>query len=338
MSNSFYKSILRPLLFCVDPEKVHHLAMSVLSGVAPLMRPFRPIHHQRLERNVFGIDFPNPVGLAAGFDKNAAAPLAWEALGFGFAELGTITARAQPGNPKPRIFRLPEQQALINRLGFNNLGADAIATRLRLMEERGKWPGIPIGINIGKSKVASLDEATADYILSFDRLHPFGDYFVLNVSSPNTPGLRMLQGRGALDELLDNIQRRNTRKKPVLVKIAPDLDWQPIEEILELAKEHQLAGIIATNTTIDHSSVPEHRRQQGGLSGAPLRARSTEIVKFIAERSPLPIIAAGGIMSVDDALEKFDVGASLIQLYTGFIYEGPVLIRQICDALLARGV
>ncbi len=336
MSFSPYKNLLRPLLFALDPETVHHLAMGLLSAGAPLLRMMAPAPNGRLDRTVFGLNFPNPVGLAAGFDKNAAAMLAWEGLGFGFAEMGTITARAQPGNPKPRIFRVPELEGIINRLGFNNDGADMIASKLRRMMDSSRWPRIPIGINIGKSKVAALDEATSDYLLSFERLYHFGDYFVLNVSSPNTPGLRMLQNRASLDELLGTVQRRNVAGKPLLVKIAPDLEWDAIEEIVSLAEEHRLAGIIATNTTTDHSSVPAHRRQQGGLSGGPLRYRSTEIVQFIAERTELPVIAVGGITSVDAALEKFDAGASLIQLYTGFIYEGPGLIRDICNALLMR--
>ncbi len=336
MSFSFYKRILRPLLFAANPETVHHFSMGWLTAGAPLLRPFAPQPDPRLERAVFGVPFPNTVGLGAGFDKNAVALLAWEGLGFGFAEAGTITARAQPGNPKPRIFRVPEQQAVINRLGFNNEGADVIANRLRSLRAAGKWPHIPIGINLGKSKVTPLEEAANDYLLSFERLQHFGDYFVLNVSSPNTPGLRTLQNRDVLGDLLGTIQRRNDDRHPLLVKIAPDLSWDAIEEILALAQEHALAGIIATNTTIDHSSIPAHRRQQGGLSGGPLRARATEIVRFIAGRSPLPIIAAGGIVSVDAALEKLDAGASLLQLYTGFIYEGPALVRGICAALKAR--
>jgi dihydroorotate dehydrogenase len=336
MSFSFYKQALRPALFALDAEKVHHMAMGALAAGAPLLYSFHAKHDVRLTRTVFGVRFPAPVGLAAGFDKNAVALPAWPALGFGFVEVGTITARAQEGNPRPRIFRVPEIQAIINRLGFNNEGADAIAVRLRLLEKSGRWPRIPVGINIGKSKATPLDEATSDYLLSFERLHHFGDYFVLNISSPNTPGLRSLQDRAALDELLGTVQRRNSARRPLLVKIAPDLQWTAIEEIIGLAHEHELAGIIATNTTIDHSYVPAPREQRGGLSGWPLRERATEIVRFIAERTHLPIIAVGGIMSVDDALEKFDAGAALIQLYTGFIYEGPQLVREICHALLAR--
>jgi dihydroorotate dehydrogenase len=332
-----YKEVLRPLLFLGDPEGVHHLAMDSLALFGPLLQRFGPKSDPRLERTVFGLRFPNPVGLAAGFDKNGVALPAWQALGFGFAEIGTITARAQPGNPKPRIFRIPESRALINRLGFNNDGCDAVASRLQRLKDSTHWPAIPVGINLGKSKVTPLAEATADYLLSFERLQHFGDYFVLNVSSPNTPGLRNLQDGPALDELLGHIQRRNTSGKPVVVKIAPDLQWDAIEEILGLIEEHKISGIIATNTTIDHSGVPEKHRTQGGLSGAPLRDRSTEIVRFITQRSKVPVIAVGGIMNADDALQKFDAGAALVQLYTGYIYEGPGLIGKICRALLQRG-
>lgn len=331
-----YRSLLLPLLFRMDAERVHDLAMGTLARFGSLVQKLAPAPDARLERTVFGIRFPNPVGLAAGFDKNAVALRAWEGLGFGFAEVGTITARAQPGNAKPRIFRLPEQRALINRLGFNNEGADAVASRLRRQTESGGWPRIPVGINIGKSRQVELEAATADYVLSLERLLPFGDYFVLNVSSPNTPGLRTLQDRPALDHLLESIQRRNTGRKPLLVKLAPDLSNEALEDAVALAAQHKLAGIVATNTTVDHTSVPEARRQKGGLSGAPLRQRATEVVRFLAKHSKLPIIAVGGIDSVDAALEKFDAGASLIQLYTGFIYEGPALIRDINKALLAR--
>ena len=332
----YYRHLLRPLLFSLDPETVHHLAIGILAAGGPLLRLAAPRPDPRLSRTVFGVRFPNPVGLAAGFDKNAVALRGWEALGFGFAEVGTITARAQPGNPRPRIFRVPELGGLINRLGFNNEGADAVAARLRRLHPGSGWPRIPIGINIGKSRVTALEEATADYLLSFERLHHFADYVVLNVSSPNTPGLRALQDREALSHLVGTIQRRNASQKPLLVKIAPDLSWEAIEEILQLAQEHRLAGLVATNTTTDHTGVPRRREQTGGLSGRPLRERSTEIVRFIAKATTLPIIAAGGIDSADAALEKLDAGAALVQLYTGFIYEGPGLIRRICRALLAR--
>lgn len=334
---NLYKEVVRPFLFLGDPEAVHHLAMDSLAVFGPLLQRFAPKPDPRLERTVFGLRFPNPVGLAAGFDKNGVALPAWQGLGFGFAEIGTITARAQPGNPKPRIFRIPESRALINRLGFNNDGCDLVASRLQRLRDSSNWPKIPVGINLGKSKVTPLAEATADYLLSFERLQHFGDYFVLNVSSPNTPGLRNLQDRAALDELLGHVQRRNSSGKPVLVKIAPDLTWDAIEEILTLVEEHKIAGLIATNTTIDHSSVAESKRTQGGLSGAPLQARSTEILRFITKHSKVPVIAVGGIMNADAALEKFDAGAALVQLYTGYIYEGPGLIGNICRALLQRG-
>ncbi|MCE9611408.1 MAG: quinone-dependent dihydroorotate dehydrogenase [Chthoniobacter sp.] len=330
----FYKELIRPLLFLADPEAVHHFAMGMLKVAGPMLAKFPPVHDPRLARTVFGVTFPNPVGLAAGFDKNAVALPAWEALGFGFAEVGTITARAQPGNPKPRIFRVPECAGIINRLGFNNDGCDAVAARLQRLRDSGGWPRIPVGINLGKSKVTPLQEATGDYLLSFERLKGLGDYFVLNVSSPNTPGLRQLQDRAALHELLATIQGRNTGGRPLLLKIAPDLEWVAIGEILELVEEHKLAGIIATNTTIDHAGIPARREQQGGLSGRPLRERSTAIVRFIAERTKVPVIAVGGIFDGPSAQEKFDAGAALVQLYTGFIYEGPGIVKKICRELV----
>ena len=334
---NLYKELVRPFLFLTDPEGVHHFAMDALTALGPMLQKFAPAPDPRLARTVFGLHFPNPVGLAAGFDKNGVALSAWQGLGFGFAEIGTVTARAQPGNPRPRIFRVPEERALINRMGFNNDGCDAVAARLQRLRDANHWPAIPVGINLGKSKVTPIEEATADYLLSFERLQQFGDYFVLNVSSPNTPGLRSLQNREALDELFGHIQRRNTAGKPLLVKIAPDLEWPAIEEILAITEEHKLAGIIATNTTIDHSRIAEGQRQQGGLSGAPLRERATEVVRFITKHSKVPVIAVGGIMNADAALEKFDAGAALVQLYTGYIYEGPGLIGQINRALLQRG-
>jgi dihydroorotate dehydrogenase len=335
MEFSFYKQVLRPALFALDAEAAHHFAMDC----SPRADRCCAGLHRGTMRGSGGLSLEfasQPVGLAAGFDKNAVALRAWPSLGFGFAEVGTITARAQPGNPKPRIFRVPECYGIINRLGFNNDGADAVSVRMRLLEESGGWPDIPIGINLGKSRVTPLSEATSDYLLSFERLHHFGDYFVLNISSPNTPGLRALQDPAALDELLGTIQRRNIGRRPLLVKIAPDLQWEAIEQIVALAQEHELSGIVATNTTLDHSYVPRHREQQGGLSGLPLRERSTEIVRFISKRTTLPIIAVGGIFSADDALEKFDAGAALVQVYTGFIYEGPQLLRDIFHALLHR--
>jgi len=334
---SLYTNLLRPALFRVDPERIHHIAMAGLGVLSAV--PWHPRPDPRLAREVFGVRFPNPIGLAAGFDKNAIVLPAWEKLGFGFVEAGTITAAGQPGNPRPRVFRLPAQEALINRMGFNNDGAEAVAARLARLKASGRWPRVPIGLNIGKTKVTPIEEAAADYLFSFEKLFPFADYFVLNVSSPNTPGLRTLQGADALAGLLGAIQARNRELsaaaplRPVLLKIAPDLEFAQIEEILGLVQQHGLAGIVATNTTLDHSSVPEAQRQQGGLSGVPLRARSTEIVRFIASRAAVPIIATGGIHDAASAMEKFDAGAALVQLYTGFIYEGPALIRRIAAAL-----
>ncbi|HEX4085514.1 MAG TPA: quinone-dependent dihydroorotate dehydrogenase [Chthoniobacteraceae bacterium] len=340
MSGGLYQKLIRPALFKIDPERIHHIAMAGLRGLAAA--PWHPRVEPGPPREVFGVRFPNPIGLAAGFDKNALVLPAWEKLGFGFIEAGTITAKGQPGNPKPRIFRLPKQQGLINRMGFNNDGAEAVAERLAQLRVSGRWPSVPLGINIGKTKVTPLEEAPADYLFSFEKLFPYADYFVLNVSSPNTPGLRTLQGAEALDQLLCAVQKRNrelspaARLRPVLLKIAPDLEFSQIEEIIGLVEQHGIAGMVATNTTLDHGSVPEALRQQGGLSGAPLRQRSTEIVRFICGRTSRPVIGVGGISDVDSAMEKFDAGAALVQLYTGFIYEGPGLIRAIAAATRKR--
>ena len=330
-----YLHLIRPILFRFDAERVHHFAMSFLHGLGPAMQTLRRecAPDPRLARTVFGLKFPNPVGLAAGFDKNALVLPAWEGLGFGFAEIGTVTAKPQPGNPLPRLFRVPEQHGIINRMGFNNDGAEVVARRLEKLRATSQWPHLPVGVNLGKSKVTPLEEAAEDYRASFRRLRALGDYFVLNVSSPNTPGLRKLQDRAALETLFRAVQAENTERRPLLVKIAPDLTWDAIEDVLALVEAHALAGIIATNTTIDHSSVPESRRQTGGLSGVPVRARSTEVVSFLAQRSKVPIIGVGGIFSVDDAREKFDAGAALVQLYTGFIYRGPGLVGEICRGL-----
>jgi dihydroorotate dehydrogenase len=333
---SFYSRCLRPLLFLIDPETVHHLAIDSLEVFGPHWRSLASPLDSRLARTVFGVRFPSPVGLAAGFDKNAVALPAWEAMGFGFAEIGTVTALAQPGNPQPRLFRVPELRAVINRLGFNNQGSEVVAARLRALKARGGWPRIPVGVNLGKSKVTPLEEANEDYVASFRRLREFGDYFVLNVSSPNTPGLRKLQDKESLEGLLAAVQAENREKRPLLLKIAPDLEWSAVEEIIALVEAHGLSGIIATNTTVDHSQVPEGRRQQGGLSGGPLRARALEMLRFVCARTSLPVIGVGGIESADDALERLDAGAALVQIYTGLIYEGPALIRRIHRALLAR--
>ncbi len=330
-----YRRLVRPILFRFDAERVHHLAMAFLHGLGPVVQSAArgAAPDPRLAREVFGLKFLNPVGLAAGFDKNALVLPAWEGLGFGFAEVGTITAKAQPGNPKPRLFRVPEISGVINRMGFNNDGADAVAARLARLRGTPQWPRFPVGINLGKSKVTPIEEATGDYLDSFSKLRDLGDYFVLNVSSPNTPGLRTLQDRPALDQLFSAVQAANASRKPMLVKIAPDLTWEAIDDVLALVESHRLDGIIATNTTIDHSAVPEHRRQTGGLSGAPVRARSTEIIRHITSRTKVPVIGVGGIFSADDAREKFDAGAALIQLYTGYIYRGPALVAEILRTL-----
>jgi len=280
------------------------------------------------------LTFPNPIGLAAGLDKNGVALPAWAALGFGFIEIGTVTATAQPGNPRPRIFRLPEQQALINRLGFNNDGADAIAKRLRKLRDSGRWPSVPVGINIGKSRTTPLERATDDYLYSFRLLRDFADYITLNVSSPNTPGLRELQEPAALSRLLHAIHSQpGPATKPVLVKISPDLSPAELEAVLATCEENGVAGIIATNTTLDHSSIPRGLDKEGGLSGAPLRQKSTALLRSIAANSKLPVIASGGICDAESAREKFEAGAQLVQLYTGFVYRGPRLIREIMEAM-----
>jgi dihydroorotate dehydrogenase len=333
-----YERLVKPILFAMDPEQVHEMAIGVLETLSQLrwlldMVP-RP-RDQRLNREVFGVRFPNPIGLAAGFDKNARALPAWEALGFGFIEIGTITAQGQAGNPRPRIFRVPEQNALINRLGFNNEGVEKIALRLEQFRRSSAWPKIPVGINIGKSKIVPLEEAATDYVRSFQRLQRLGDYFVLNVSSPNTPDLRKLQEKTAIGELFKAIQQQN-QGKPLLVKIAPDLTLEQVDHILALATKYQLAGVVATNTTIDQQTIPDNKRQSGGLSGRPLRPRSLEVLRHIKKHSPLPVISVGGIMSEDDAKERFDAGAELVQIYTGFVYRGPRLVREIAASVARR--
>jgi dihydroorotate dehydrogenase len=326
------------LLFSLDPETAHHLAINSLrlaSSFSPALGLLRSFQPPAKPVQLFGLTFPNPVGLAAGFDKNGVAVPAWAALGFGFVEIGTVTARPQPGNPRPRIFRYPEHQALINRLGFNNDGADVVADRLRRLRESNRWPQIPVGINLGKSKVTPLEGAPDDYLYSFRKLAPLADYIAINVSSPNTPGLRSLQEHEALSELLATIREENRHaRKPVLLKIAPDLSPSDLEAIIAACEANEISGIIATNTTLDHSLVSPVRDQAGGLSGAPLLQKSTEVVRFIRSRSQLPVIASGGIFDAQSAREKLDAGANLLQIYTGYIYRGPGLIREISDGLV----
>jgi dihydroorotate dehydrogenase len=332
-----YERLVRPLLFSLDAETAHHFTIRLLSVASHLdvalsaLKFFQP---PSKPTTLFGLSFPNPIGLAAGLDKNGVALPAWAALGFGFIEIGTVTARAQPGNPKPRIFRLPEQQALINRLGFNNEGADTIAHRLRALRVSGRWPAVPVGINIGKSRATPLEEATGDYLYSFRMLRNFADYITLNISSPNTPGLRELQEPQKLSELLYAIgNEAGTAAKPLVVKISPDLSGVELKTILAVCEENGVSGIIATNTTLDHSSIPPQANQEGGLSGAPLRDKSTALVREIAARSTIPVIASGGIFDAESARGKFQAGAQLIQLYTGLVYRGPQLLREIMDSL-----
>jgi dihydroorotate dehydrogenase len=332
-----YERLVRPTLFFLDPETAHHLALGCLRAASRLpfaLRVLRSFQPAPRPKSLFGINFPNPIGLAAGFDKNGAALPAWAALGFGFIEIGTVTAKAQRGNPKPRIFRYPQQGALINRLGFNNDGADVVAARLRSLRRSGRWPRIPVGINIGKSKITPIEEASDDYLYSFRLLHEFADYIVLNVSSPNTPGLRSLQEHDALEQLLRGIHKKNQiARKPVLLKIAPDLSLSDLEQIITTCEQNGIAGIIVTNTTLDHAAIPTLLDQPGGLSGLPLREKSTEFVRAITTRSRLPVIASGGISDAASAREKIEAGAQLLQVYTGYVYRGPGLLREIVENL-----
>jgi dihydroorotate dehydrogenase len=332
-----YERFVRPLLFSIDAETAHHLAVGLLRAVSPFnlaLHALKCFQSSSKPKTVFGLNFPNPIGLAAGLDKNGVAIPAWAALGFGFIEIGTVTAKAQLGNPKPRIFRLPAQQALINRLGFNNDGAEAIANRLRKLRNSKRWPAVPVGINIGKSRATPLEQAADDYLYSFRLLRDFADFVTLNVSSPNTPGLRELQEPQKLSELLLAIcAEAGPTPKPLVVKISPDMSPTDLKAILAVCEEHQVAGIIATNTTLDHSLIPRQLDQSGGLSGAPLREKATAFVREITAQCTIPVIASGGICDAESAREKFEAGAQLIQLYTGLVYRGPRLLQEIADRL-----
>ncbi len=319
-----YERVLRPLLFALDPETAHQFTLACLRYTGRFL-PQRNITSRPI--SVFGLNFKHRVGLAAGLDKNGVALPAWEALGFSFAEIGTVTARPQPGNPPPRIFRFPRERGLINRLGFNNDGAERVAARLTSLRADGRWPRIPIGINIGKSAQTPLENAVEDYLFSYRKLRDHADYTALNISSPNTPGLRDLQSAEHLKKLLRAINAERAGK-PVLVKIAPDLDSEALEQIAHVCAENSVSGIIATNTTLDHSSIPVGIDQAGGLSGAPLRGKSTAVVRQLAG-SGIPIIGCGGIFAAESAREKIDAGATLLQVYTGFIYRGPELLREL---------
>ena len=336
-ASAIYQRLVRPLLFSMSAEAAHNMAIRNLRAASTWPMALRQLERFKPEpkpTTVFGLTFTNPVGLAAGFDKNGLAIPAWAALGFGFVEIGTVTAKPQPGNPRPRIFRYPKQGALINRLGFNNDGADVVAGRLRALRENGSWPAIPVGVNLGKSKITPLDQAVEDYLYSFRALAPLADYIVLNVSSPNTPGLRSLQEHGALQQLLGAVAQENQAvRKPILLKIAPDLSLSDLDQVVDTAGQNRIAGIIATNTTLDHAAIPTALDQTGGLSGRPLFAKSTEFVRAIRARSPLPIIASGGIFDVATAREKMTAGADLLQVYTGYVYRGPGLLREIVNGL-----
>ncbi len=336
-----YKSLVRKILFQFDPEKIHHFSFSMIKGMMKV--PFIPgitksifkVEDPVLERKLFGLTFKNPVGLAAGFDKNALLFDEFSNYGFGFIEVGTVTPRPQPGNPKKRIFRLKADEALINRMGFNNDGVDVVVERLRKRKT-----DVIIGGNIGKNKVTPNENAIDDYLICFEKLFEVVDYFVVNVSSPNTPNLRALQDKEPLTELLQTLQNENLKKekpKPILLKIAPDLTDSQLMDIIDIVNTTKIAGVIATNTTISREGLQsEYKNETGGLSGKPVKDRSTEVIRFLAEKSgkSFPIIGVGGIHSAEDAKEKLEAGADLIQLYTGFIYEGPGLVRKINKSLI----
>ncbi len=337
-----YKLLIRPLLFLFDPEKVHYFTFSLIRilskipGIPSLFESFYTVNDKRLETEVFGLKFKNPVGLAAGFDKDAALYKELSHFGFGFIEIGTLTPKGQEGNPKKRLFRLKEDQAIINRMGFNNGGVQEAVERLK------KNKGILIGGNIGKNKLTPNENAVDDYLICFEALFNYVDYFVVNVSSPNTPNLRELQEKEPLTQLLQALQKENLAKpnsKPILLKIAPDLTDTQLLDIIDIVKETKIAGVIATNTTISREGLQSvNRCETGGMSGKPLTKRSTEVIRFLSEKSNkgFPIIGVGGIHSAEDAIEKLEAGASLIQLYTGFIYEGPALVKAINKNILER--
>lgn len=338
--------LLKPVLFLFDPEKIHYFVTSNLrivsksKVISSLLKKVFHLNSPGLERTVFGLKFKNPVGLGAGFDKNASSIHELENFGFGFIEIGTVTPLPQPGNDKPRMFRLPADNALINRMGFNNEGVEVAVHRLKKIKRN----GLIIGGNIGKNKLTANEDAVNDYIKCFDALFEVVDYFVVNVSSPNTPGLRELQEKEPLKHILNSLQQRNNKEgvsRPILLKIAPDLTDAQLDDIIEIVNETKIAGIIATNTTLSRdglSSETSLKEQSGGLSGKPLTQRSTEVIRYLSEKSnrSFPIIGVGGIHSPQDAIEKLNAGASLIQIYTGFIYEGPGLIKKINKEILRQ--
>ncbi len=364
----FYRQLIRPCLFTCNPEAIHDFTLRRLREVSRsriLCQAMASVLQPReVPIELFGLRFPNPVGLAAGMDKNGQALCAWEAMGFGFNEIGAVTWYPQAGNPAPRVFRVIPDEAIINRMGFNNAGAEALARELHRCRQSGRWPTHPIGINLGKSKVTPLREAVHDYVRSFQVLWSCADFFVVNVSSPNTPNLRELQDKQALNEILAALQEANAEQakesansksggeeisgsaskvngqKPILVKVAPDLSWEALDQIVELIQPRRISGLVATNTTIARPASPLPACQKtyaetGGLSGRPLRQHSTEIIRHLYRqtRAQIPIIGVGGIFSADDAWEKITAGASLVQIYTGLVYEGPGLARSIVNGL-----
>jgi dihydroorotate dehydrogenase len=332
-----YRSLVRPLLFSFPPEWIHHASLAAMTRTpaAALIEPFARHDFPSLKKNLFGLTFPNPIGLAAGFDKNAEGVTVWPRLGFGFMELGTVTPRPQPGNPTPRVFRLPAEQGLINRLGFPNVGVEEVAHRLEKIKNAGRWPKTPVGLNLGKNKDTPLTDAGRDYVTCFRRLRGLADYFVVNVSSPNTPGLRELQQGQLLDSILAPLRDEDPDAKlPLLLKIAPDLEEKDLVNIVSAVEKYRLVGIVATNTTIDKRGLSV--QEEGGASGRPVTRRSTEIIRAVHRltNGQVPIIGVGGIFNADDAREKLEAGASLLQIYTGFVYEGPLIMRRICEGLV----
>lgn len=342
---SFMYGIIKSLLFLLQPEKAHHFTLSMLRtvaaipGIKSMIRAAFVPKGDNLQRTVAGLTFKNPIGLAAGFDKNAEYIELMDLLGFGFVEIGTVTPVAQDGNPQPRLFRLPKDEALINRMGFNNQGVDAAVERLKKIKDK----SIVIGGNIGKNKVTPNENAVDDYVICFNKLFPYVDYFVINVSSPNTPGLRSLQDPEALTVIFEALQKLNNaqpKQKPLFVKIAPDMELSAVGEIAELALQHKLSGIIATNTTISRADLQTSDNViqsigNGGLSGQPVKEKSTEVIAHIKQIAgdQLAIIGVGGIQSGADAAEKTKAGADLVQVYTGFIYAGPWITKDVCRAI-----
>ena len=344
-----YKSLVRPLLFRKDPEKSHEQILALLSHLEFLygsLNDFYRVADERLTVRLGSLTFSNPVGLAAGFDKNAIAPKPISAFGFGFMEIGAVTAQAQPGNPKPRLYRLPEDHALINRLGFNNEGAEVIARKLERLRARGAMPEIPLGINVGRTKIVETKDAVADFLAAFERLFPHGEFFTLNVSSPNTPNLRDLQEKTLLRELLTAVQKKNralaTRakidSKPLFVKIAPDMEFSQVDEIIEVVEAVKLTGIVATNATafMREGLKSPAAREPGGLSGRPITKVVTGFISHIyrATQGRMPVIGVGGIFNAEDAYDKIKAGASAVQIYTGWVYEGPGVVKRINRGLL----